>query len=112
MNKATRVAEAVTTSLPTAASSMAGPSRISIVTRALLQNVGGEDVALAPNSRRPAHNAAPTIHNISIHRVGHIDRPSHTARAMPAAISVEPTSSRPAEPVPVEPACCPSAPSS
>ena len=65
---------------------------------------------MTPNSRLPAQNAAATIHNISIHRVGHIDKPSQTTSAMPAAISVEPTSSRPAEPASVEPACCPSAP--
>ena len=47
------MAEALKTFLPMALSLMAGPGRISMVTKALLQNDGGNDVVLTPNSLAP-----------------------------------------------------------
>ena len=76
-----------------------------MVTKALLQNDGGYDVALTPNSRAPVQSAAATSHNISIHRFGHIDKPNQANAAMMAPMSVEPTSSCPAERALVEPDC-------
>src|SRR3954470_13830739 len=98
------MAEAVKTSLPAALSSMAGPSRISMVTRALRQYEGGDDVALTPNSLAPAQSAAAIISSISIHSVGRNDRPNQSSAAIDPPISVDPTNSRPAERALMEPA--------
>src|SRR6478672_12209797 len=75
-NRLTRITAPLSTLLPLALSSIAGPSRISDVIRALLQNDGRKVVRRAPNSADPAHSAAAIIHSISIHRLGHSDRPS------------------------------------
>ena len=88
---------------------MAGPSRISAVISALLQNDGRKRDRRAPNSAEPDHSAAAISHSISIHRLGHSDRPIHTAAPISAPISVEPTSSRPAVRASASSACCPSA---
>ena len=99
------MAEALKTSLPLALSSIAGPNKISMVIRALLQNEGGNTVALTPKSLAPAQSVTATIHSINIHRLDHRDKPIQTSAAIQPPIKVEPTNSRPAERALVEPAC-------
>src|SRR5204862_6058530 len=106
MNKATRMAEARYGSLPLAESSIAGPSRIIIVISASRQNAGGHDVGRAPNSLAPAQRVTAISHNISIHRLGRIDRPIQTASAIAAPASVDPTNIFPAERALTVLACC------
>ena len=95
--------------MPMALSSSAGPSRIIMVTKALRQNHGLNDERVTVrNSFAPAHRAAATIHNTSIHRFASIERPPQISIAIHAPINVDPTISRPAERAWMELACWPS----
>ena len=91
--------------MPLALSSIAGPIRISAVISALLQNEGRKRDDRAPVIAEPTQSAAAIIQSTSIHKLGHSDRPNQRPTATTAPISVDPTSSLPAERASVSPAC-------